>query len=398
VLSFKDQELTLFRNNVAEQVWMDLNYGPVVDESGAPAGVLAIVVETTGKVTAERALEQERAAVLEANKRLSIESAFLRELFAQAPSFIAILTGPDHVFALANHAYQRLVGERHVQGLPVREALPELAGQGFFEILDGVRATGEPFVGQGARVSLLRDDGEMEDRFLDFVYQPITDPAGQVTGIFVEGQDVTGRVRGEQHLRLVVNELNHRVKNTLAMVQAVAAQTFRNARDLPQAQASFSARIMALAKANDLLTGQNWEGASLADVMAVAAQTHAGAEPGRFVCEGPVVRLSPKTALALSMAMHELATNAVKYGALSAPGGRVVVRWSAGGEVARLRLEWREEGGPTVAPPARRGFGSRLIERGLAAELGGEVEVRFEPAGVVCLIDAPLDLHEADRS
>lgn len=398
-LSFRDRELVLNRRDAPEQLWVDLNYEPVLDESGRPAGVLAIVVETTDKVKAEEALAAERAAVIEANKRLTSESAFLRELFAQAPSFIAILTGPDHVFALTNHAYQRLIGERNVQGLPIREALPELMGQGFFELLDRVRATGEPFVGSGGLVRLRRDDGAMESRYLDFVYQPITDAQGQVTGIFVEGQDVTERMRGEQHLRLMVNELNHRVKNTLAMMQAVAAQTFRNAEDLPQAQAAFSARIMAFAKANDLLTGQNWEGASLGDVLAISAQTHAGNEPGRFVSHGPVVRLSPKTALALSMAMHELATNAVKYGALSAPGGRVLATWTvedAPGQGERLKLEWREEGGPPVSPPARRGFGSRLVERGLAAELGGTVEVLFEPAGVVCRIDAPLDLYEEE--
>ncbi len=179
-------------------------------------------------------------------------------------------------------------------------------------------------------------------------------------------------MRGEQHLRLVVNELNHRVKNTLAMIQAIAAQTFRNADDLPQAQASFSARIMALARANDLLTGENWEGASLSDIVAgVIRGACAATSPDRFTAKGPVVRLSPKVALSLSMAMHELGTNAVKYGAMSNDSGRVDVSMGASGEGAeRMRIEWRESGGPPVTPPPRRGFGSRLVERGLAGELG----------------------------
>jgi two-component sensor histidine kinase len=117
--------------------------------------------------------------------------------------------------------------------------------------------------------------------------------------------------------------------------------------------------------------------------------------PERFTTSGPPVRLSPKTALSLSMALHELSTNAVKYGALSNGAGRVRIDWSVdpgeGGE--RLRLTWREEGGPPVAPPSRRGFGSRLIERGLAAELGGQVSMRFDPSGVVCAVDAPLSVY-----
>jgi two-component sensor histidine kinase len=204
-------------------------------------------------------------------------------------------------------------------------------------------------------------------------------------------------MRGEQHLRLVVNELNHRVKNTLAMMQAIASQTFRNSEDLQQAQQNFSSRIIALARANDLLTGENWEGASLYDLVASVAVAHAGNEPNRFRADGPVVRLSPKIALSLSMAMHELATNAVKYGALSNDRGRVDVAWSvqAGGQKERLHLEWRESGGPPVSPPSRRGFGSRLVERGLAGELGGTVQLNFEPTGVVCVIEAPMDLHES---
>ena len=234
--------------------------------------------------------------------------------------------------------------------------------------------------------------GTSGERYLDFIYQPIRNSDGQVSGIFVEGQDVTERTRGEQHLRLVVNELNHRVKNTLAMIQAVAAQTFRNAGDLPQAQAAFSSRIMALARANDLLTGENWEGASLSDIVAGVSVAHAGNQPDRFTAKGPVVRLSPKAALSLSMAMHELATNAVKYGALSQDAGHVDVSWSLND--GRMRIEWRESGGPPVRLPEKRGFGSRLVERGLAGEMGGTAQIDFEPDGIVCVIDAPIDIYD----
>ena len=145
-------------------------------------------------------------------------------------------------------------------------------------------------------------------------------------------------------------------------------------------------------RANDLLTGENWEGASLSDIVAGVSVAHAGNQPDRFTATGPVVRLSPKAALSLSMAMHELGTNAVKYGALSKDAGRVDVSWSVNN--GRMRIEWRESGGPPVTPPERRGFGSRLVERGLAGEMGGTAQIAFDPAGVVCVIEAPMDIYE----
>ena len=162
-------------------------------------------------------------------------------------------------------------------------------------------------------------------------------------------------------------------------------------RSLDQAQEAFSSRIVALAEAHDLLTRENWEGADLHEVAARVAEPHGGA--ARFELGGPAVRLSPKTALSLSMALHELATNAVKYGALSMPEGRIRIAWELVPDpgAARLDLTWTERDGPPVTPPTGRGFGSRLIERGLAAELSGSATIDFQPAGVVCRIRALLD-------
>jgi len=205
-------------------------------------------------------------------------------------------------------------------------------------------------------------------------------------------QDVTQQRQGQEHMRLMVNELNHRVKNNLAMIQAIAAQSFRNADSLADAQERFTARIMAMAQANDLLTGERWAGASLRNAVDQVVRSHCP-DAGRCAVSGPEARLSPKTALALSLALHELATNALKYGAWSTGAGRVAVSWSVyparGGE--RLKFEWREEGGPVVVMPSRRGFGSRLIERGLAAEMRGDVTLAFAAEGLVCTLDAPLD-------
>ena len=205
-------------------------------------------------------------------------------------------------------------------------------------------------------------------------------------------RDITDRKRAEEHQRLLVNELNHRVKNSLAMVNGVAAQSFRNARNIDEARDAFSARIIALAKAHDILTAENWEGANLEDVIRLTARAHDGDEGGRFHFSGPTVRLSPKRALALSMAMHELATNATKYGALSAATGQITIDWTieSAGDDRQFRLSWRESGGPAVIPPQRRGFGSRLIEYGLAAELHGVVEMLYHSEGISCTIRAPM--------
>ncbi|WP_293899198.1 HWE histidine kinase domain-containing protein [Phenylobacterium sp.] len=200
--------------------------------------------------------------------------------------------------------------------------------------------------------------------------------------------DVTERKLAEQHQRLLINELNHRVKNTLAIVQAIAWQSFRSG-GMPQAaREAFEGRLTALAAAHDVLTQQNWEAAAIGQIVAMAVAPHHAGD-GRLTAEGPLVNLEPKTAVALGLAMHELATNAVKYGALSSSQGRVEVRWTIQG--GRLRLTWTECGGPPVAKPRQRGFGARMLEQGLAEELRGTVRLEFRPEGVVCSVEAALD-------
>ena len=212
---------------------------------------------------------------------------------------------------------------------------------------------------------------------------PLRDQAGALQGAVCAGADVTERHRHEDHLRLLLNELNHRVKNTLAIVQSIASLTLKDAD--PALRVAFEDRLLTLSAAHNLLTDESWTGARLDAVARASLRT----ARERISFAGEDLRLKPKSAVALSMALHELGTNALKYGALSAAGGTVEVRWSASD--GRFRLCWRETGGPPVAPPGHRGFGSRMIERGLAAELQGEVRIDWRPEGVVCTIDAPLD-------
>jgi PAS domain S-box-containing protein len=210
---------------------------------------------------------------------------------------------------------------------------------------------------------------------------------GEICLWYGSTENIHERKVAEEHQRLLINELNHRVKNTLASVQAIAFQTLRGDIPLAEARARFEARLIALSSAHNLLTEENWGGASLERVVRDATE-HLAGESGRFDVRGEPLRLSPRAALALAMALHELATNAAKYGALSVDGGRVAIGWRIDGD--RLRLEWLERGGPPVEAPARRGFGSRLIERGLEADLGGGAELHFEPAGLRCEIRASL--------
>jgi two-component sensor histidine kinase len=222
---------------------------------------------------------------------------------------------------------------------------------------------------------------------------PILDEAGEIVEWFGAASDVTVRRAAEEHLRLMVNELNHRVKNSLATVQAIAAQTLRKGEIPEETREALVSRLVALAAAHDVLTARRWSGANLRELAEQAAAPYArldGAAP--FDLEGPEVSLPPKTAIALALAFHELATNAGKYGALSTPAGRVRLTWSvseAEGE-RRLHLEWRETGGPPVEPPKRRGFGTRLIERGLGSELQGTVRLEYRPDGLVCTVEAHL--------
>jgi PAS domain S-box-containing protein len=220
----------------------------------------------------------------------------------------------------------------------------------------------------------------------------IDDPAtGKPTNYATLTRDITGIKQAEQQRELLINELNHRVKNTLASVQSVAMQTLRNSPTLGSFQDAFVSRLVALSRAHDLLTRSNWQSASLEEIVRQTLEPY-GLNSGRIRFGGPSVRLSPSAAVTLSMGLHELATNAAKYGALSSASGRIDVAWSIDHAVAPpwLTIEWRESGGPQVAPPARRGFGSRLIERGIAQELDGEVALEFDPPGVQCRIRLPL--------
>ena len=187
-------------------------------------------------------------------------------------------------------------------------------------------------------------------------------------------------------------ELNHRVKNTLASVQAIALQTLASAPSLEAFGKAFMSRLMALSNTHNLLAMDAWTGVGLREIVLAELAPYRQEGEARAEVAGEPLRLDAKTALALGMALHELATNAGKYGALSVQEGCVDVHWETRQLLGRkwLRLRWVERNGPPVATPAKRGFGTRLITDGLGFELDGEVTLEFAPAGLVCIIDVPL--------
>lgn len=221
---------------------------------------------------------------------------------------------------------------------------------------------------------------------------PVTDSAGKVVAGSLIARDVSERVRSARHLGLMMEELNHRVKNTLASVQAIALQTLAGAPTPQEFKQRFMARLQSLSGTHNLLANDAWNGVDLRDIVLAELAPYQRDGQARAQVDCDARHLTPKTALALGMALHELTTNAVKYGALSVPQGRVVVDCESRtrADAPWLRLVWRELDGPPVTPPTRRGFGSRLVSEGLAFELDGEVVLEFAPQGVVCTIDIPL--------
>ncbi|CAN5574627.1 HWE histidine kinase domain-containing protein [soil metagenome] len=226
-----------------------------------------------------------------------------------------------------------------------------------------------------------------EPRWWDTTVSPILE-AGRVTRVLATSRDVTGEMRAESHRQLLVNELNHRVKNTLATIQSIASQSLRNAGVDVAVRAAFEGRLMAIAATHNVLTDKNWSAASLRQIIDGAVMPYRG-HAGQLTITGDDLMISPKPAVVMALAFHELAINALKFGALSVTGGHVDIRWAVeGGD--RLNIDWTEQGGPAVRRPERRGFGSRIVQMALPGELGGQVDVDYRVEGLHCRISSPL--------
>ena len=357
-------------------------------------------IQRLGEVLSDASLrlrtrEAERDRALAETKRglsaLSESEARFRHMADSAPALIWMTDEAAEVVFVNMHF-------DHIFGFPASE----LAQAGWQRMLhpDDLDAFSaafhEAFVARlpfRTETRVVDRDGAV--RWLRCEGVPRLDDAGTFLGYTGCNVDITDAKFAEEHLLLLIHELNHRVKNTLATVQSIASQSLRRLEgpEADAARAAFEARLIALARVHDVLTRESWEGAELGTVVADAIRPLESGEGrrSRFSVDGPPLRLPPRLALSIAMALHELGTNAVKYGALSQEGGHVAISWTVRRETEiRLFLRWSETGGPPVTKPTRTGFGSRLIERSLARELEGEVQLQFAPTGVVCTIEAPV--------
>lgn len=383
-LSYRDLPLVLHRNGVAEDVWLNVDYSPILDDAGAVLGVLAVVIETTTLVgaqrerdAAERALrrrEQELAQVQKIGKVGGLEVE-LRDGFRnrRSPEYLLIHGLPPEA---VHESHEDWVRRIHPQERAMVES----------HFRETVAGTARDYQIEYRIVRPL--DGAV--RWISAIAQIERDEAGKAVRLIGAHLDITERKEAEAQQRLLMQELAHRVKNTLAMIQAIASQTLRGATSLESANEAFSARLTALSRAHDLLVAGHRANAPMADIAGSVVGIQG--DPARFKIGGPDVVLGPRAALALTLMLHELATNAVKYGALSNPSGIVALSWRIDeiDGAAQFRLRWQESGGPPVVAPSRRGFGSRLIERTFPSAQG-RAESAYLPSGLLFTLDAPLE-------
>jgi PAS domain S-box-containing protein len=497
----ENQLVPITRHGKREDVYWTYSFSPIDDETapGGIGGVLVLCSETTQQVLSLQRSTEERQR--------------FAALFEQAPSFMAMLRGPEHRFEMVNPSYQRLIGHRDVAGKTVIEALPEVAGQGYIELLDQVYRSGEAYTTSGMKYSMqIVPDAPLTDRFVDFVYQPIKNESGAVTGIFVDGVDVTDRaqadltgqrlalivessddaiisknldgviqswnggaerifgysaaeaigqpitmlipddfldqepqilgriIKGEridhfetvrlrsdgtlvdvsltvspvrdntgkivgaskvarditegrkaqQKQKLLLLEMNHRIKNLFAVASGVVSVSARMA-DTPRELASaIQSRLAALARAHDLTLQADPEIARsrvvmLADLIRTILSPYELSH-GNISISGPAIECGANAATAFALLLHEFATNAVKYGALSDPAGTIAVTWAAGDP---LVLVWKEGGGASAPTTEREGFGGTLV-RATVAGLDGTIERDWAQSGLAITLSVPL--------
>jgi PAS domain S-box-containing protein len=349
-------------------VWVHNSVTTVRDEAGAPISTICVTIDIS-----DRRIAEERLRESEARQRAITEAT---------PECIKIV-GADGQLIHMNAAGLAMIEASDLETVQGADTLALISAEHRGEWRDNHARViaGESLSWEFDIIGLGGTRRCMETRAV-----PLVQPDGSIAQLAVT-RDISQRKKAEEHQRLLINELNHRVKNTLAIVQGLAQQSFKGHQVPESVRRAFDGRLAALSAAHNILTDRNWEAASLVQIVEDTVSPHRVKEE-RIVAEGPDILIPPKTAVSLALALHELATNAAKYGALSVAAGRIEIRWRH--EDGQLRLVWRESGGPEVEPPTTRGFGTRMIERGLAADLGGAVKIDFRRDGVVCTIDANL--------
>jgi PAS domain S-box-containing protein len=372
----RDLELIVERRD-GSRIRVLANIEPLRDENGRVVGAVNCMQD----ITVARRVED---AWRESEQRLAATYAHAAIGIAEVDENGCLLRVNETVCAITGYGRDELLGM-----VVFDMTHPDDRDRDRAHYAEQANGRGDGYV---VEKRVVRKDGRVI--WVDVRSSTVRDAAGRfLYGIRVV-QDISERKQAELRQKLLLDELNHRVKNTLATVQSLATQTLRGAGSPEQFRRTFEERIVALSKAHNLLTTRNWQGAELYDILSEQLAPYA-TDPARLSLAGEAVGLAPRAALTLSMVFHELATNAAKYGALSVPGGRLTVRWHVERRdpviqgPSLLRLSWRESDGPPVVVPERRGFGSRLIERS-TGELDGEAQLEFTASGFCYSLVIPL--------
>ena len=306
------------------------------------------------------------------------------------PMVFTDATEPKHHIIFANDSFLKLTGYAREEVLG-QDFTFLLAGNAKAEALKQIEWEFGNETDGSPEVYLHRKDGS---EFWGGVFiNPVRDESGKIVQHFISIVDLTKHKNEQIESKMLIDELNHRVKNTLSTVQSIVWQALRTFTDPKQLHASIEARLLALSRSHDLLTRENWKSARLNDIAYDALEPFSVTDgrKERIVIKGEPIRFPPKAALALGIAFNELATNAVKYGAFSNDVGSILIDWaiepSSDGD--RINLRWQEKDGPKVSPPTRKGFGTRMIEQGLALELEGTAHLDYAPDGLICTMNFP---------
>ncbi len=352
-------------------------YSPRLDGAGAPDGFYVIVDDVTERQRAERQSEARLRLAVDAGRMALWQVDLPTERLAVTPELNRLLGFPEDASPTLED-----VRARYAPG--ERERLRDVFGA----TLHRGERYGEVEFGY------VWADGSI--RWLMIRAEITTGPDGEPQRMVGVLLDVTDRRRAEERQHLLLHEIAHRVKNTLATVLALATLTARTTSDVASYRDKLIDRVQGMAKTHDILTANNWEGAALRDVIANEVAPYDDDAQRRIRLHGPDVDLAPRAAVAVGMMVHELTTNAAKYGSLSAPGGLLDVSWSldSSGAAPRLDLVWTERGGPRVSTPKGPGFGSTLIQRGLVRELDAQVEFDYAPAGLTFRLSMPMPARE----
>lgn len=360
--AFRDQPFTMRRNGFEEQVWYDFAYSPVRDELGEVVGLLNVTSDCTAR---HRAVEQLRES-----------DTFMRGVLASSNDCIKVLDLDAKLTFMSE-------GGARVMEVSDFNAIAGCPWLNFWEGAGNVaakEAVASARAGVAATFQGYADTMKGNRRYWDVQVSPIMGADGKPERILSISRDITALKAAEEARAVLAQELAHRMKNSLAMVQAIITKTLRQAKSMEEGRTAVSQRLAALGRAQDILTRSNFTEADIHDVIAAAIDPHRVAED-RITWSGPHLILTSQQALGLSLAIHELATNAAKYGALSNETGRVAMSWRV--EDGAFAFEWAETGGPPVVPPGSRGFGSKLIERIVASYFDGEGRLDFDPSGIM---------------